>query len=352
MDESWIKTFGFVRVPTWVKSGTERSFTIGPTQYTTESHNSFPEVVIEYAATLFDKRWLSNNGSASDTPHPFAVWYEELIALKNASAERAQGPHEYVVDGRRFAALALAYDLFILADCGKLSKSLLKRLRLPRAFQGARAETIAAATMARAGFVLEMEDESDNRTTHPEFVALDPFTNSSLAVEVKSIERLDVLGSPQGKPVPSAGDVNAQDVAKQVRSQLINALKKNLKKPFLVFVDLNLPLDVHSAVKHEILEEVKRVRYNVDSGWTADGVLDKYLLNSVVVMNNGGFYDEAAKPDRIARHNTLTAPQSRCLYPVPHLAIERMERAVQQHGTIPQSFELECSPDARFRLGA
>jgi hypothetical protein len=85
-----------------------------------------------------------------------------------------------------------------------------------------------------AGFELHFENESDNSTTHPEFIGTDKFSKARIAVEAKSRRRNGAYGFASGKDIKPGAVVD-------VRQLILDAYKKKSELPFYVFVDVNLP---------------------------------------------------------------------------------------------------------------
>jgi hypothetical protein len=87
------------------------------------------------------------------------------------------------------AYMTLAYDLWIVKDNVRLHARVIDRLQRRSDFAGVRYELLVAATFVRANFAVEPDDETDNRTSHPEFVAMHRETGFIVAVEAKARDR-------------------------------------------------------------------------------------------------------------------------------------------------------------------
>lgn len=98
----------------------------------------------------------------------------------------------------------------------------------PTAFWGARYEVYVAATMIRAGYRLEYEDESDGSSKHPEFIAVHKIRNTKIAVEAKKRNR-------------SMTTVEPEKIKMGIKNLLNSAVKKSSHLPFLIFLELDLP---------------------------------------------------------------------------------------------------------------
>lgn len=89
------------------------------------------------------------------------------------------------------ALLSLSYDLYAIEHYGlrlsepKLYAQLLRRLKLPDQFAGARFEIRVAAQLLRAGFNVTWLDESRRGGTKCEYVGTYPQTGKSFSIECK-----------------------------------------------------------------------------------------------------------------------------------------------------------------------
>lgn len=121
----------------------------------------------------------------------------------------------------------------------------LKKLREYRAYQSVRYEIAIAALFARMGYKIKFLDEEfarqKNQPKHSEFMATNPANSEEITVEVKSKERKGVLHKE--------GEFNKEREFRSSISKLYrHALEqKQYGKPFIVFIDMNLPLspDTH-----------------------------------------------------------------------------------------------------------
>ncbi|MCW8470613.1 hypothetical protein OQJ19_08105 [Fluoribacter gormanii] len=139
------------------------------------------------------------------------------------------------LNGSALAYLHLAYDLFVLNDQNYLTGNLVKRLKVQSSFNGARYEIFVLATMIRAGFELELFDETLGQGRVTECRATHTQTGQILQVEAKARDVKGVLGAKQGRH----RNIN-------LYGKLRNAVEKDVDEPFIVFVDVNLPeLDIY-----------------------------------------------------------------------------------------------------------
>lgn len=197
---------------------------------------TFHDFLMHYGRERLGKAWgAAQQRMLEGSRHPLYTMHDALVRhLAGAASE--QGDLEIFSaawNGGTAGFLTFAHDLCTLADNAELQKVLLKRLRDPRSYQGARHELFAAATMVRAGFELAFENERDGSTKHPEFIATLKSTGVRVAVEAKSRHRPGVLGQP--------GTVNTTGRRAEAKGLFLRALVKEPQMPFAIFLDVNLP---------------------------------------------------------------------------------------------------------------
>jgi hypothetical protein len=173
--------------------------------------------------------------------HVISQWRKALQDLVSTPSTTPDGG--WVRTGPVDAYLNLAYDLYWLQLIHRLPRSLEKRLRSRDAFQGARYEVLVAATFARAGFEIELLDESIKSVKHCEFVATHKKTGTKVYVEAKSRRRPGVLNQP-----------GTFDPATQAKGDIFRLYAEATQQGphnnhlYFIFIDANLPVDVpHNA---------------------------------------------------------------------------------------------------------
>ena len=154
------------------------------------------------------------------------------------------------------ALLAFAYDLYTLENHSLLQQSFVKRLMRKEHFQGARYEMYVAAATIRAGFTIELEDESDVSSSHCEFTATYLLTGAKYSVEAKSRHRTGYLGQA-GQPEP------LDAIEADLRKLLVPALRKRAKYDRIVFIDVNVPpsesLLLESSWFNKVADQIVRL---------------------------------------------------------------------------------------------
>lgn len=163
--------FGEVELPNSVVIAGQRLVGVGSGLYRVDEKTNPPEFMARHFAQSIGRDWLREQLRVpAEATHPIIDWYNAVLAWQS----QAPDPHGYVsaanINGPALAWFLLAYDVWVLSHYRLLS-SLLNRLRDKKQFQGARYEITTYAHFVRAGFSIEPEDETDNRSKHVEFIA-------------------------------------------------------------------------------------------------------------------------------------------------------------------------------------
>lgn len=158
---------------------------------------TFPDFLFHYIKSVLLGEWGNEELSKPlEDRHQILKWYDALCSLQAQTKEESDpsedGVYASEVDGPSRAYLLLAYDIYVLRHSSALQERVITRLRNQDQFQGARYELFVAATMIRAGFALEHEDESDGSGKHPEFIA-------TLAPPISLDSRLAKAAGPERK---------------------------------------------------------------------------------------------------------------------------------------------------------
>lgn len=179
---------------------------------------TFHSFLEDYITEVFGKLWgWEEMKRPFEQRHPVMQWSDGLVAqARKATLQRGQIFHSPMT-GPVACYLSLAYDLYCLQHNAEIQQSLVKRMKVPEQFYGARFEARVAAAFVRAGFEIAFEDERDGSTTHVEFTATSRRTGRKFSVECK---RRSGIGMRLG--------------------QLLNsAQRKHARHERIVFIDLN-----------------------------------------------------------------------------------------------------------------
>lgn len=179
--------------------------------------HTFHDFLRDYPRIALGDAWfLEEVKKPLESRHLIATWFVragEQVASRHQASKSADSPATCAV----MAYLRFAYDLYALQHSVDVQRLLLDRIRSRQGFHGAMYEVRVAASLLRAGFTLELEDETDRRQTHVEFVATHQSTGAKFSVEAKRREGAKI----------------------KVNKLLYSALIKHADHVRLVFIDTN-----------------------------------------------------------------------------------------------------------------
>lgn len=179
--------------------------------------HTFHDFLRDYPRVALGDTWfLQEVEKPPESRHLIATWFVRAgeQAVKRGEISNSAG---VPATGAMTAYLRFAYDLYALQHSVDVQRLLLDRIRSPQGFHGAMYEVRVAASLLRAGFTLELEDESDRRQTHVEFVATHSVSGAKFSVEAKRREGAKI----------------------KVNRLLNSALTKQADHARLVFIDAN-----------------------------------------------------------------------------------------------------------------
>ena len=208
-----------------------RFVAVGGKLFYSEKWKTFHDFLFAYMKILFGKDW----GNAElrkprEKRTPFLNWYQDATNYMNAHLKEPGKVQDAPAIGVVAAYLGLAYNLYCLEHNVRIQAVLIDRLRRKDQFHGACYEACVAASLVRAGFEIEFENESDPSTSHCELTATFRATGKKFSVEAKA-------------RLPEKTNVD-------VGNQLYQALRKNAQHNRLIFIEVNVPdsADDDSAV--------------------------------------------------------------------------------------------------------
>jgi hypothetical protein len=212
----------------------QRIVIVGDKVMHSNSWSTFHDFLFDYIKKTLGADWGNNELAKPFTlRHPILQWYEALCSVQK-SPDFEAGPVKFApITGAVAAYLGLAYNLYLLAHNAELQNRLVRRLKNPDQFHGAFYETFVAAAFIRAGFSIELENETDGNSTHCEFTATHP-SGRKYSVEAKARHVVGVLGASESHGTRS-------DRKLRVGNQLYAALKKRANERRVVFIDVNVP---------------------------------------------------------------------------------------------------------------
>lgn len=276
---------------------------------------TFPDFLFSYIKHAFGSGW-GQNELTKDLAHRHTVmqWYDHLCRVQKDQVPNEDGLYAVVPDAITSAYLLLAYYLYILRHHGKLQSEVLRRLRRPDQFRGARYELFVAATFIRAGFEINYEDETDSTRKHPEFVAKHAPSQLLMSVEAKARHRdLDAATVDEVRP--------------GVKGLLSDAAEKQTSNPFAVFVELALP--PQSISRPTWIEAVQGELNDVTAGLGGHAPFDLVMFTNLPHQ-----YGQPHRPDPTRHFYAMWPHESR----IPEEVINALGDAAQQYGNVPNTF--------------
>lgn len=285
----------------------------------------FPDFLNGYLKRLLTPEWHKEQLVAPpEKQHQLWKWYVSLCNYQQTLKPDPDGSYRQEPTGAMLCWNRLAYDLFLVKHNASLQKTLLERLKDSSRFQAARFELCAAACMVVAGYKIAFENESDNKRKHPEFIATHA-NGYSIAVEAKSRHRDGVLGFKGGK---------ASDKI-EIEGLLRDALSKDVRMPYYIFVDVNLPLTDKIGEGNPWFLELSQSVNNLYAEWDRG----TFPANGVFFCNDPSHYslDSLLKP--CPPFWCYEIPFKEPRFPLSNPDIHfRIGEATIQRGNIPNEF--------------
>ncbi|CAN5565729.1 hypothetical protein BH10CYA1_BH10CYA1_59920 [soil metagenome] len=198
------------------------------TEYHSKLWRTFEDFLFDYIKLLLTPEWAQLElQKPVDLRHPLMRWYDKLCSFQQSESRKAEGDVYFsATTGAVKAYLYVAYNLYLCAHNDVLASNLLVRLRHQDHFEGALYESYVIASVIKAGFDVELEDELDSTVSHCEFTAKHRLTGRTFSVEAKATT-LSSERSGHGSKPP------------RVRDRLFKALKKKSAHERIIFIELN-----------------------------------------------------------------------------------------------------------------
>jgi hypothetical protein len=331
-EEDRIGRFGEIRPQISLEHQGFRFVVVRGTLHYSKNWKFFSDFLRDYVMTVLGKEWFdAEHVKKEDESHQVLQWRREAFRFMNAQPADPEGNYSAVPNGFLAAYLTLAYDLYTVADNGRLDEFLVQRLRSRDQFQGARHELFAEATCLRAGYTIQKEDERNRTRRHAEFTAQHRATGQLISVEAKSRHRSGILGRPGDPPLPTKFSLRFGEL-------LNDALAKKPQHPLVVFIDTNLPPRIAdriygfedrahpapSRIMNALLDRVRKEH----------GGIDPYA--QLIFTNHPHHY---ANADEIDPRRHLVSVISQALGDaVNRAALMDIHNAANLYGNIPNNF--------------
>ncbi len=289
------------------------------------------DVLMSYVMHSFGREWFDGEiAKPAEERHPVMQWRTRGMHYMNAQPKLPDGSYAAIPTGPLLAYLSFAYDLYVAENNSQLiDPRFIERLKHVDQFQGARHELFAAATCIRAGFRIELEDQSDRKRRHAEFNVAHLATNLKLSVEAKSKHRPGVLGR-------AGHQQQSNSISLPFGDLLRDAVSKNPPHPLVVFLDMNMPFDAANRFLYPqpgglphpfITKTLNRLRKEHDG---------KDPITMLVMTNHPSHYtkDHEISPTAHLMTQVSQVPSRSA----PLQILWALHRAANLYGMIPQEF--------------
>ncbi len=214
-------------IDSWERRGI-RYVRVNDKVYNSTTWRTFEDFLFDYIKTLMSPEWATPQfAKPVDSRHPLLQWYDRLCAFQKQESEKAAGGiYISPATGAVQAFLNVAYNLYLCAHNNVLPENMLVRMRNEKEFEGALYEVYVLASFLKAGFTIELEDESDSTTSHCEFAAKHSESGRAFSVEAKATTLTSDRSGPGEKPP-------------RIRDKLYKALTKQAAFERIIFIELN-----------------------------------------------------------------------------------------------------------------
>lgn len=304
---------------------------------------TFHDFLNTYILRLLDKKWLKAEHAKAETDrHPIINWLDLIQQERSKVLEQNEDLISVPVTGAVFAYFTLAYNLYLIAHNNHLVLSnglherLVNRLKMKEYFYSTFYETMVTAVFIKAGFKVELVDENDLTSQHPEFIATSIKTGRKYSVEAKHRK-------------PGREHTN-------IRHPLYKAIKKDLEYERVIFIDLNIPDNVDGVGRIKWLDDIiAQIRGGEEALIDGKPAPPAYVFVTnypfLYNLNSCSFAPAAVAhgfkmPDfniDIAFTNLREALKSRD----NHIDMLDLMKAMQDYDSIPQTFDGEI-PEYAF----
>ena len=188
---------------------------------------TFPDFLFDYLKLILTPEWGNEELKKPESErHPLLNWYQKVCLFQQAQSRNADGLYQAEMTGAMKAYLGLAYDLYLCAHNAELPDLLLKRLRNRQTFEGALYEAYVIGSLAKVGFHIELEDETDSTRSHCELTATHKDSGRKFSVEAKTVASTSRRAGSGSDPP-------------RIRGKLYDALCKQADHERMIFIELN-----------------------------------------------------------------------------------------------------------------
>jgi hypothetical protein len=286
--------------------------------YRRPKEETFQDFLINHLLWFLGEEWFDRETKKPlEQRHIILRWRHELNEQmrKHASPNRDTSvPLRTPMTGGTKALLVLADDVLQLAQSLDTPSKVSGRLGDMHEFQGARYEILVASLFARCGFQIGFIDDAAKR--NPEFIASKG--SEKVAVEAKSRHRAGVLHER---------GAFADEAPAEIKRLYEDAVGQNPGgMPFVVFIDVNLPLSPEVPVNHKdwVVEAMQAFDYRKQEERTDP--------DTALILTNFGWY--FTREPKLAPGEFMVARHENPQYVIPEETWTLLGRALAEYGLV------------------
>lgn len=284
---------------------------------------TFHEFIIDMLRLKLGKEWWDEQVKAKKKHYIFQCFMKYLEwQEKNFPTGRIEkkGVWSAMPDGYSKYLLSLAFDVFILRHKSFFPEKILYRLRDNGEFQGARYEIAVASIFVRLGYDLDFFDDENNTEAHCEFMASKG--GEKILVEAKSRHREGVIHQK--------GQKDDKKIIKGDVERLFKSAKKKVTdKPFLIFIDVNTPVNPEISFENkQWFQDIKNI-----TSKRAYTESNPAKFNAVIFTNFSFHYDE--ENNAKGSESTLMVPKYPKYPLINRGTLGDINIAINNYGKIP-----------------
>ncbi len=285
---------------------------------------TFHDFLFDYIKTVLDKEWGDAELKKEEIDqHPIIQWYVKSCRYMQGQKEPDKEIQSTPMIGAVSALLSLSYNLFLLEHNLNVQDRMIQRLKNKQQFQGALYETYVYAIFIRAGFDIELEDETDSDSSHCEFVAIAPETREKYSVEAKARQPFkDHVG---------------------IGKQLGNALRKSASHKRVIFIDVNIA-NLFERM-NEVDQELQDRERSQERDWKTASPAYVFITNHSFVYDLDGTQFERMgfaygfKIDYFRGNTAYTNLREARLAREKHIEMVRLIKSTREQDIIPSTFD-------------
>ena len=289
-----------------------------------ERWRTFHDFLFAYIKIIFGKEWGEPElKKAEQDQHPIIQWYVKSCRYMQEQKEPGREIQSTPMIGAVSALLSLSYNLFLLEHNLAVQDRMIQRLKNKQQLQGALYETYVYAIFIRAGFNIELEDETDSDSSHCEFVAVVPQTGEKYSVEAKARQPFkDHVG---------------------IGKQLGLALRKTTSHKRIIFIDVNIPKLLERM--DEVDKELRDKECSTDGDWKNSPPAYVFITNHSFVYDLESVQFERMgfaygfKIDYFKGNTAYTSLRDARLARERHINMVKLITSMREQDSIPATFD-------------